>query len=272
MSDHDMLDDESIPIKVRNLVTRYGDELIHDHLDLTVRRGEILGIVGGSGSGKSVLLSTIVGLKAPESGEVHVFGHDIYNETPAALLEVKRRWGVLFQSNALFSKLSVVENVSVPLFEHTGLPADIVEDIARLKITLAGLPLDAANLRPAELSGGMQKRAAVARALALDPELLLLDEPTSGLDAVAAAQFDRLIVELTRALGLTVVLVTHDVDSLHAACDRVAVLADRKVVAVAPVEELRRSEHPWIRRYFGGPRGRAAEAAARRRTANAASR
>lgn len=262
--DQNTLNDKPSPVEVRGLVTRYDKQLIHDHLDLTVHHGEILGIVGSSGSGKSVLLNSIIGLKAPEAGEVRVFGHEIYKETPTDLLQVKRRWGVLFQSNALFSKMTVEENVSVPLFEHTQLPEDIIIEIARLKIALAGLPPEAADLRPSELSGGMQKRAAVARALALDPELLLLDEPTSGLDTIAAAQFDRLIVELTHALGLTVVFVTHDLDSLYAVCDRIAVLADRKVVAAAPVGELRRSDHPWIQRYFTGRRGEAAASAARR--------
>jgi phospholipid/cholesterol/gamma-HCH transport system ATP-binding protein len=249
-------------VRVEGLVSRFGENLVHDRLDLEVRRGEVLGVVGGSGAGKSVLLNTMVGLRRPESGSVEVLGVDLARATEAEAEALERRWGVLFQGGALFSSLSVLDNVAAPLREHARLPRRMVEALARLKIALAGLPPEAAALRPAELSGGMRKRAGLARALALDPELLFLDEPTAGLDPIAAEGFDQLIKELSAALRLTVVLVTHDLDSLYALCDRVAVIADRKIVALAPVAELERSEHPWIRGYFLGPRGRAARAAA----------
>lgn len=253
------------PIEVRGLVTSFGPNIIHDHLDLTARRGEILGVVGGSGSGKSVLLSVLLGLKRPNAGEVQVMGHDIYREPEEALRDVRRRWGVLFQGGALFSNLTVRENVAAPLVEHTKLPRAEVDRLANLKIVLAGLPPEAGDMRPSELSGGMIKRAGLARALALDPELLLLDEPTSGLDPIVAAQFDRLIVELSQALGLTVVLITHDLDSLYEVCDRVAVLAEKRVLATAPVRDLVEKDHPWVRAYFNGPRGQAAARAAQAR-------
>lgn len=253
------------PVCISGLVTRFGSTVIHDQLELRVRRGEILGLVGGSGAGKSVLLSVLIGLKRPDAGEVRIFDCDIYRDDPREIEAVKRRWGVLFQSAALFSNLTVRENVATPLVEHAKLPTDFIDSVADLKIALSGLPADAAGLLPSELSGGMQKRAGLARALAMDPELLLLDEPTSGLDPVVAAQLDQLVFDLSRALGLTVILITHDLDSLFAITDRVAVLADKKVSAIGPVSELQRSEHPWIRQYFDGPRGRAAAASAQRR-------
>jgi len=258
------------PIEVRGLVTSFGDRVIHDHLDLTMNHGEILGLVGGSGSGKSVLLSTLIGLKKPDAGEVRIFGVDIYKDAPDEVQALKSRWGVLFQGNALFSNLNVRENVAAPLFEHTTLPPETVDDLARIKIVMSGLPADASELRPAELSGGMQKRAGVARALATDPELLMMDEPTSGLDPVVAAQIDQLVADLAKTLGVSVLLITHDLDSLYSICDRVAVLADKKVAAVGPVAELRKSDHPWIKTYFAGPRGEAAARAAERRAATAA--
>ena len=254
-----------VVVRVRGLVSRYGDNLVHDGLDLEVRQGEVLGVVGGSGAGKSVLLNTLIGLRRPDGGQVEVLGTDLLRATEAERDELERRWGVLFQSGALFSALTVRENVAAPIREHTRLPVSIAEDLAELKIALAGLPASAADLRPAELSGGMRKRAGLARAIALDPELLFLDEPTAGLDPIGAAAFDTLIGELSDSLGLTVLMITHDLDSLHAVCDRVAVVADRRVVAAAPLAELERSDHPWIREYFGGPRGRAAEASARLR-------
>jgi phospholipid/cholesterol/gamma-HCH transport system ATP-binding protein len=263
-------EDEPRPIEVRGLVTSFGDRVIHDHLDLAVNRGEILGLVGGSGSGKSVLLSTLIGLKPPDAGEIRIFGTDIYSGTSDEVQALKSRWGVLFQGNALFSNLTVRENVGAPLFEHTKLPVQMIDDLARVKIVLSGLPADAAELLPAELSGGMQKRAGVARALALDPELLMMDEPTSGLDPIMAAQIDQLVASLARTLGLTVLLITHDLDTLYSICDRVAVLADKKVAAIGPVSELRKSDHPWIKTYFAGPRGDAAARAAERRAALAA--
>ncbi len=249
---------EHHPIDVRGLVSRYGDNLIHDGVDLKVERGEVLGVVGGSGTGKSVLLNTIIGLKIPDGGTVRLFGGDMRTASRRRWSSVERRWGVLFQAGALFSNLTVRENVSAPLYEHTRLPRREVEEIADLKIAMVGLPARAATLKPAELSGGMRKRAGLARALAMDPELLFLDEPTAGLDPIAAEAFDALIKDLSDSLDLTVFMITHDLDSLYAITDRVAVLADRKVVAVAPVRELERSDHPWIKQYFLGPRGRAA--------------
>ncbi len=243
-------------ISVHGLRTSFGDKVVHDGLDLEVRHGEILGVVGGSGSGKSVLLNTLLGLKQPDRGEVLVFGRDVRD--PASQIDIERRIGVLFQQGALFSSLTVQENVEAPFLEHTSLPMRFVRDLAALKIKLVGLPDDAGALRPAELSGGMRKRAGIARAIALDPELLFLDEPTSGLDPIGANAFDELVRSLRDAMGLTVFLITHDLATLHAICDRVAVIAEHKVIAIAPVAELETSQHPWIRDYFQGPRGRAA--------------
>jgi phospholipid/cholesterol/gamma-HCH transport system ATP-binding protein len=240
---------------VAGLRTAFGDKVIHEDLDLEVREGEILGLIGGSGSGKSVLLNPILGLKRPEGGRVELFGEDVHGERN---VEVAKRTGVLFQYGALFSALTVQENVEAPFLEHLDLPYDLVRELAALKIELVGLDSDAGAKRPAELSGGMRKRAGLARAIALDPRILFLDEPTSGLDPIAAGELDALIRKLRDALGLTVLMITHDLDSLYAITDRVAVLADRKVVAVAPVAELERSDHPWIASYLGGPRGRAA--------------
>jgi phospholipid/cholesterol/gamma-HCH transport system ATP-binding protein len=230
--------------------------VVHDNLDLEMRSGEILGIVGGSGTGKSVLLNTILGLREPQFGRVEIFGRDVHD--PAGEADVDKRTGVMFQGGALFSALTVGQNVEAPMREHTTLPADFLGDLARLKIKLAGLDPRAADLMPSELSGGMRKRAGIARALALDPDLLFLDEPTAGLDPVGAAEFDQLIRSLCDSLGLTVFIITHDLDTLYAITDRVAVLAEKRVIATAPVAELERSDHPWIRSYFNGPRGRAA--------------
>ncbi|USQ94505.1 ABC transporter ATP-binding protein [Caulobacter sp. RL271] len=251
-------DSETYPIQVQGLVSCFGDNVVHDGLDLKVERGEVLGVVGGSGTGKSVLLNTIIGLKAPDGGAVRLFGGDMRTASRRRWSSVERRWGVLFQQGALFSNLTVRENVAAPLYEHTRLPKREIEEIADLKIAMVGLPARAALLKPAELSGGMRKRAGLARALAMDPELLFLDEPTAGLDPIAAEAFDELIKDLSDSLDLTVFMITHDLDSLYAITDRVAVLADKKVVAVAPVRELERSDHPWIKQYFLGPRGRAA--------------
>jgi phospholipid/cholesterol/gamma-HCH transport system ATP-binding protein len=257
-------EDEPPPIKVEGLVSEFGDHVIHDGLDLEVRAGEVLGLVGGSGAGKSVLLNTLIGLKTPDGGRVLIFGHDLATATNAEWDEIERSWGVLFQQGALFSNLTVLQNVAAPLVEHTDLPIATINDIAALKIALAGLPEEAGALKPAELSGGMIKRASLARALALDPSLLFLDEPTSGLDPIAAAAFDELIAGLSASLNLTVFMITHDLDSLHAICDRVAVIADKKVVATGTIAELERSDHPWIKQYFLGPRGRASGMAAAR--------
>jgi len=248
-------------VEVRGLRSQFGDHVVHHDLDLAVPRGEVMAIVGGSGAGKSVLLNTIIGLKAPDAGTVRICGEDIGALPEAALREIKHRWGVLFQGAALFSNLTIRDNVAAPLFEHGGFDRQRAYALADLKIALAGLPAEAGNLKPAELSGGMKKRAGLARALALDPELLFLDEPTAGLDPISAAAFDDLIRELHESLGLTVLMITHDLDSLYAITDRVAVVADRKVVACAPVRELEASDHPWVHDYFHGPRGRAAAAA-----------
>jgi phospholipid/cholesterol/gamma-HCH transport system ATP-binding protein len=254
----DLLDLEAPPIEVRGLVSRFGDVVVHDGLDLVVPRGQVIGVVGGSGSGKSVLLNTIIGLKSPEAGSVRIFGQDIRYARRRVWTAIERRWGVLFQQGALWSNLTVRENVSVPMSEHTDLPKGEIEELADLKIALTGLPPGAGALKPSELSGGMTKRAALARALALDPELLFLDEPTSGLDPISAAGFDALIEDLSDSLNLTVFMITHDLDSLYKITDQVAVIADKKVVAMAPVRELERSDHPWIKAYFHGERGRMA--------------
>ena len=256
--------DEAPAIRVRDLVNRFGDHVVHDGLNLEVRRGEILGLVGGSGAGKSVLLNTIIGLRTPQSGQVEVLGVDVHAATGAARRDLERRWGVLFQNGALFSALSVRENVAAPLVEHTRLPWGFVDEVADLKLALAGLPADAGDLGPSALSGGMRKRVGLARAIVMDPEILFLDEPTAGLDPISAGAFDALIERLSRSLGLTVVMVTHDLDSLYAVCDRVAVISEKTIVAVDRIEALERSDHAWIRSYFMGPRGRAAQAAKER--------
>ena len=252
------LDREAPPIEVRGLISRIGDRTIHDNLDLVVNRGDVVGVVGASGTGKSVLLNTIIGLRSAEGGSVRIFGQDIRCARRRQWTAINRRWGVLFQQGALWSNLTVKENVAAPLFEHTDMLKDEIDELADLKIALAGLPAGAGALKPSELSGGMIKRASLARALALDPELLFLDEPTSGLDPISAAAFDELIRELSDSLDLTVLMITHDLDSLYTITDQVAVLADKKVVAMAPVRELEKSDHPWILEYFGGPRGRMA--------------
>jgi phospholipid/cholesterol/gamma-HCH transport system ATP-binding protein len=250
------LDREAPPIEVRGLISRIGNRTIHDNLDLVVKRGDVVGVVGASGTGKSVLLNTIIGLRPADGGSVMVFGQDIRCAGRPQWAAINRRWGVLFQQGALWSNLTVKENVAAPLFEHTDMLQDEIDELADLKIALAGLPPGAGALKPSELSGGMIKRAGLARALALDPELLFLDEPTSGLDPISAAAFDELIRDLSDSLDLTVFMITHDLDSLYTITDQVAVLADKKVVAMAPVRELETSNHPWIQEYFGGPRGR----------------
>ncbi|WP_422060447.1 ABC transporter ATP-binding protein [Sphingopyxis sp.] len=248
------------PIRIRGLVNQFGDTIIHDHLDLDVRSGEILGVVGGSGTGKSVLMRSIVGLQIPAAGEIEVYGKTIdaiADEEESR--DLRRRWGVMFQGGALFSTLSVAENIQVPLREYyPRLDQRLLDEIAAYKVAMVGLPPDAGPKYPAELSGGMVKRAGLARALALDPALLFLDEPTAGLDPIGAAKFDELIRELADTMGLTVFLITHDLDSLYATCDRVAVLAEKTVIAIGTIPELLATEHPWIQEYFNGPRGRAA--------------
>lgn len=248
-------------IEVRGLCNRFGDAVVHDGLELDVRAGEIIGVVGGSGSGKSVLMRSILALHRPQAGRIRVFGQDALSQDPAGRALIERNTGVLFQNAALFSSLSVLENVMVPLREHGRLPDALMAELAMIKIRLAGLQPEAAGKLPAELSGGMRKRAGIARALALDPELLFLDEPTAGLDPISAAAFDQLVLSLQQALGLTVFLITHDLDTLYTICDRVAVIADRKVLVNAAIDEVAAFDHPWIRDYFRGPRGRAAHAA-----------
>ena len=258
-TDTDLADEAGLAIRVRGLTNRFGSQVVHDGLDLDVRRGEILGVVGGSGTGKSVLMRSILGLRHPDDGEIEVLGVDARSDNRADRLHIERNTGVLFQDGALFSSMTVGENVQVPLKEHHGeLPERWHYELALLKVKLAGLPADAINKLPSQLSGGMRKRAGLARALALDPPLLFLDEPTAGLDPIGAAAFDRLIKTLQEALGLTVMLITHDLDTLYAICDRVAVLADKKVIANAPLHEIEQLEHPWIQEYFHGPRARAA--------------
>ncbi|HEX8388262.1 MAG TPA: ABC transporter ATP-binding protein [Sphingomonas sp.] len=246
-------------IRVRGLRNAFGGQAVHDGLDLDVRRGEILGVVGGSGTGKSVLMRSIIGLQQPEAGEITVFGEPTLDREEADTVDVRRRWGVLFQGGALFSTLTVAENVQVPLREfYPGLSQVMLDQISSFKVVMTGLPPEAGPKYPAELSGGMKKRAGLARALAMDPELLFLDEPTAGLDPIGAAAFDELTRSLQRTLGLTVFLITHDLDTLHAICDRVAVLADKRVIAIGTIPELIAIDHPWINEYFSGPRGRAA--------------
>lgn len=239
-----------IAIRVRGLATRFGPQTVHEGLELDVRRGEILGVVGPSGCGKSVLLREITGLDAPTEGDISFPHAESEGRTP--------RMGVMFQDGALFSNLTVLENVEAPLREHTKFSDDLRAEIAALKLSMAGLTLEAHHKRPSQISGGMRKRAAVARALALDPELLFLDEPTAGLDPIGAENFDRMVKELANALGLTVFLVTHDLDTLHAVCDRVAVLYGGKVAAIGTIAEISAGATGWVNDYFSGPRGRAA--------------
>ncbi len=249
--------DQQNVIEVRGLRTQFGRQVIHDDLDLDVHRGEVLGVVGGSGTGKSVLLKTIIGLIKPKRGQINVLGHLMGKLSRADKEDLYRRWGVLFQDGALFSSLTVSQNIEVAMKEHTDLPIRTIRELAALKVDMVGLPTNACEKYPSELSGGMRKRAGLARALSLDPEVLFLDEPTAGLDPIGAADFDRLIRDLQQSLGLTVFLVTHDVDSLVTITDRIACLVDKRI-KVGTLAELLKDNHPWIRDYFHGPRGRAA--------------
>lgn len=248
-------------LEMRGISTRFGSLLVHDRLDLEVRRGEVLALVGGSGSGKTTLLHQMILLRRPDAGSIHLFGEEVTGAGRQRLETLRRRFGVLFQHGALFTGLNVMQNVGVPLHEHGGLDDALIDQISLLKIRQAGLPVDAALKYPDELSGGMVKRAALARAMALDPRLLFLDEPTAGLDPVSAGAFDELILDLRQWLGLTLVMVTHDLDLLWGVADRVAVLSEGKVVAVAPMAELEGEAHPAVRAYFEGARGRAARPA-----------
>ncbi|NNC46842.1 MAG: ATP-binding cassette domain-containing protein [Sphingomonas sp.] len=250
---------EEIIIEVRGLKNSFGEQIVHENLDLDVRRGEIMGVVGGSGTGKSVLMRSIIGLQHPDAGSIEVLGESMIDRDEDEAKNIRRRWGILFQNGALFSTLTVAENVQVPIREYFPfIKGDLLDEIAAYKIKMAGLPMDAGPKYPSELSGGMRKRAGLARALALDPELLFLDEPTAGLDPIGAAAFDQLLLELKQELGFTTFLITHDLDTLHTICDRIAVLADSKVIAVGTIDELMALDHPWIQEYFNGPRGRAA--------------
>ncbi len=250
--------EDELAIRLRGIANRFGPVTIHENLDLDILRGETVGVVGGSGTGKSVLLRSIIGLRRPSEGIVTVLGQDVWSQDSLARNDLDSRWGVMFQDGALFSNLTVRENVLVPLREHTDLPEKLVTEIADLKILMAGLTIDTASKLPSELSGGMRKRAALARAIALDPDILFLDEPTAGLDPITAGRFDELVNELKGTLGLTIFLITHDLDTLRDACDRVVALAGGKVAAIGPLEYVRAHATGWLADYFGGPRGRAA--------------
>jgi phospholipid/cholesterol/gamma-HCH transport system ATP-binding protein len=259
-------DGRDVLIRVRGLAKSFGTYQIWEALSLDVYRGEILAIVGGSGQGKSVLMRVITGLVKPDAGNVLLFGENAKDLSPEARLAIERRWGILFQDGALFSSLTVMQNIQVPMREHLDLPQSMMDDLAFLKLSMVGLPPEAAHKYPSELSGGMRKRAGLARALALDPEIVFLDEPTAGLDPIGATDFDHLIRKLQQTLGLTVYMVTHDLDTIFTVCDRVAVLADKRIVRTgSPTELQSRPEHPWIQEYFCGERARAASPAEERR-------
>ena len=252
-------DTPEIAIRVRNLTNRFGAKTVHEDLEIDIFKGETIGIVGPSGCGKSVLLRSIVGLIKPVESDIEVLGKRLEGLDRKQRQAIERRWGVMFQGGALFSSLTVRENVLAPMVEHTNLPTVLMHELADMKIRIAGLNTDVGSQMPSDLSGGMRKRAALARALALDPDLLFLDEPTAGLDPISAGRFDELLKSLNETLGLTVFLVTHDLDTLFATCERVAVLNDGKVLAIGTVDEVREDPHPWIQEYFSGPRGRAAQ-------------
>lgn len=256
-----------VVLRLRGVRTQFGDHVIHNHLDFDVFRGEVVGLVGGSGTGKSVLLRTIIGLNPARRGEIEILGTNTRHLRGKAEHALHAHMGVQFQDGALFSSLTVAENIMVPIREHAGLEEEVMRCIAALKIALVGLPPDSGDKKPSELSGGMRKRASLARALALDPELLFLDEPTAGLDPIGASHYDELVRELQQSLGLTVLMVTHDLDSLYAVCDRIAVLLDKRVVA-GTMDELLAYDHPWVQEYFHGPRGRAAATGQERKAAS----
>jgi phospholipid/cholesterol/gamma-HCH transport system ATP-binding protein len=243
-------------ISVRDLVVGFGGVTVLDHASLDVFEGEILGFVGGSGAGKSVLMRTIIGLLPKRNGTIEVFGTDLAALSARERRSIEQRWGVLFQQGALFSSLTALQNVQFPIREYLDLSPRLIDEIALAKLEMVGLSADVRGKYPAELSGGMVKRVALARALALDPDIVFLDEPTSGLDPIGAAEFDQLIRTLQRTLGLSVFMVTHDLDSLHSVCDRIAVLSEGRVIAAGPIETMLASEHPWLKSYFRGKRGR----------------
>lgn len=249
-----------VVIKVRGLRNQFGTHVVHDNLDLDVYRGDILGVVGGSGTGKSVLLRSIVGLITPAAGQITLFGDSLSDMSARKRIEIDKKIGILFQQGALYSSLTVIQNIAFPLIEQVGMSRAEAEDLALMKLFLVGLAEEATDRYPSELSGGMIKRVALARSLALDPAVLFLDEPTAGLDPIGAANFDELIKTLRDALGLTIFLVTHDMDTLYTACDKIAVLSDKKVLISAPIEEVKKVDNEWIQEYFNGPRGRAAYA------------
>jgi phospholipid/cholesterol/gamma-HCH transport system ATP-binding protein len=244
-------------IRVSDLTVGFGDRLILDKLSLNVRKGEILGFVGPSGAGKSVLMRTIIGLMPKRAGRIEVMGIDLGSANTDLRRTVERRWGILFQQGALFSSLTVRQNIQFPIREYLDVSQRLLDEITFAKLAMVGLKPESIDLFPSELSGGMIKRVALARALALDPEIVFLDEPTAGLDPIGAANFDDLVRTLQRTLGLTVFMVTHDLDSLYTACDRIAVLGERKVIAIGTIDDMRASQHPWLQSYFHGKRGRA---------------
>lgn len=257
----DDFDMTAAPMEARGILTQFGTNIVHENLDFRVEAQEIVGLVGGSGSGKSVLMNTLLGLKEPEGGKIRYYGQDRSTLSIETRRAINNKMGVLFQGGALFSSLTVRQNIMVPLREHTDLPIKLMEELADMKIHMVGLPAHAATLYPSDLSGGMKKRAGLARALALDPQLLFLDEPTAGLDPIGASAFDNLILGLREAMGLTVLMVTHDLDSLFAICDRVAVLVDKHIAIADTLPKVLAFPHPWIEEYFGGPRSRAAQQA-----------
>ena len=248
---------KDVVIEVRDVVVGFGSHIVLDHVDLDVYRGEILGFVGGSGAGKSVLMRAIIGLLPKREGAIKIFGTDMAAASDLERQAIERRWGILFQQGALFSSLTVMENLQFPVREYLDLSQDLLDELAVAKLAMVGLDASVCDKFPAELSGGMTKRVALARALALDPEIVFLDEPTSGLDPIGAGEFDSLIATLQRTLGLTVFMVTHDLDSLHTVCDRIAVLADGKIIAAGTMDTMLASTHPWLQAYFRGKRSRA---------------
>lgn len=250
--------DSNVIIEARDILTQFGQNIVHQDLNFSVKKGEIIGLVGGSGTGKSVLLNTILGLKSPEGGAIYINGKNRNAMKAQDRDQLNNHLGVLFQGGALFSSLSVRENIMVPMREHTDLPIALMRELADMKVNMVGLPPNAATLKPSDLSGGMRKRAGLARSLALDPDILFLDEPTAGLDPVGASAFDELILNLHEAMGLTVIMITHDLDSLFRICDRVAVLVDKKIGINDSLDKVLAFDHPWVKEYFGGPRSRAA--------------